>query len=212
MFSLQHVRHDYGGQNAVALDHWAAAQGEQWLLAGPSGSGKTTLLHLMAGLLRPSAGRITVAGQDLSALPAAALDRFRGRHIGIVFQRLHLLPALTVTDNLLLARYFARLPQDRQRVRETLAELDLADKACALPHALSQGEAQRVAIARALLNEPKVILADEPTSHLDDGRCAQVLELLLDQARRRGATLVIATHDGRLAAQVPQRLVLEARL
>jgi putative ABC transport system ATP-binding protein len=100
------------------LRQWQVAQGETWLVLGPSGSGKTTLLHILAGILTPSAGAVTVAGQDLGTLPAAERDRFRGRHIGLVLQRLHLVGSLTVLDNLLLAQYLARLPQDdRPRAR-----------------------------------------------------------------------------------------------
>ena len=210
MFDLQQISHSYDGAEVLRVPAWSAAQGAHWLLLGPSGSGKTTLLHILAGILRPSAGRVQLAGQDLAALASGALDRFRGRHIGIVLQRLHLLQSLTVAQNLLLAQYLAGLPQDAARVEEVLASLDIADKAQAYPHALSHGQAQRVAVARAVVNKPQVLLADEPTSNLDDARCAQALDLLLTQATACGATLVIATHDQRIKARVSNQFVLES--
>ncbi|MBX3662371.1 MAG: ATP-binding cassette domain-containing protein [Burkholderiales bacterium] len=202
MFELQGVSHAYDGTEVLRVDAWRAAQGEHWLLLGPSGSGKTTLLHALAGILKPAAGRVTVAGQDLGALGAQALDRFRGQHIGIVLQRLHLVPSLDVAHNLLLAQYLSGLPQDRQRVDDVLGSLDLAGKGGAKPHELSFGQAQRVAIARAVVNRPQLLLADEPTSNLDDARCLQALELLQAQATACNATLLIATHDQRIKSRV----------
>lgn len=202
MFDISGLRHAYGGREVVRVERWQAQQGEHWLLLGPSGSGKTTLLHALAGILRPAAGTVTVAGQDLGALGAQALDRFRGRHIGIVLQRLHLIPSLDVAHNLLLAQYLAGLPQDRSRIEEVLTGLDLADKGKARPHELSFGQAQRVAIARAVINRPQLLLADEPTSNLDDARCLQALELLQAQAAACKATLLIATHDQRIKSRV----------
>lgn len=208
MFTLRDLRHAYEGREVLRVEDWRAAQGEHWLVLGPSGSGKTTVLHVLAAILRPTGGSITVAGQNLAALSPAGLDRFRGRHIGIVMQRLHLIGSLAVMDNLLLAQYLAGVPQDRARALEVLASLDLADKAGAFPHELSFGQAQRVAVARAVVNRPQLLLADEPTSNLDDARCAQALELLQAQASSCGATLVIATHDQRVKARVANQYVL----
>ena len=211
MFELLKLTHRYDGIEVLRVDAWSAAQGEHWLLLGPSGSGKTTLLHALAGILRPAAGRVVVAGRDLAAVRPAELDRFRGLHIGIVLQRLHLIASLTVMDNLLLAQYLAGAPQDRRRAGAVLASLDLAAKAEARPHELSFGQAQRVAIARAVVNRPQLLLADEPTSNLDDARCMQALELLQAQARACNATLVIATHDQRIKACVPNHYLLGAQ-
>lgn len=202
MFAINNLQHAYAGQNVLAVPAWQANQGEHWLVLGPSGSGKTTLLHALAGILRPVAGSIVVAGQDLAALPPPALDHFRGRHIGIVLQRLHLMQSLNVMDNLLLAQYLAGMPQDRRHVEEVLAGLDIAEKAMAKPHELSFGQAQRVAVARAVVNGPRLLLADEPTSNLDDTRCMQVLELLQAQAVACNATLLIATHDQRIKSRI----------
>lgn len=210
MFAIQQLKHSYGAQEVLRVEAWSAPQGEQWLMLGPSGSGKTTLLHVLAGILRPSAGSTSIAGQDLHALSAAELDRFRGRNIGIVLQRLHLLPSLTVAENVQLAQFLAGLPQDHARVHEVLAGLDLTDKADVRPHELSHGQAQRAAIARAVVNRPRLLLADEPTSNLDDARCAQALDLLLSQAAACGATLVIATHDQRVKARIANHFQLGA--
>lgn len=208
MFRLEAIKHRYDSRTVLELADWGAEQGEHLLVLGPSGSGKTTLLHIIAGLLIPSQGSVTVAQQNLRQLSAAALDRFRGQHIGIVFQRLHLLASLTVLDNLLLAQYLAGVPKDEARLDGVLANLNLADKKRAYPHELSHGEAQRVALARALINRPKIILADEPTSNLDDAHCQQVLDLLKEQARTCQATLVIATHDQRIKQHIANRLEL----
>jgi putative ABC transport system ATP-binding protein len=205
---LDGISRAYGGRTVVAIQSWVVAAGQHSLILGPSGSGKSTLLHLIAGLLRPSRGRVVIAGQDLGALTPAELDAFRGRTIGIVLQRLHLIPALTVRENLRLARTLARLPPDPARIDILLAELGLAVLADARPSRLSEGEAQRVAIGRAVVNHPALILADEPTSALDDANCEAVLALLRTQAETSGATLVIATHDARLKPLFHNRLEL----
>jgi putative ABC transport system ATP-binding protein len=208
---LDDIARSYGTRTVVEIPSWTVAPGEHSLILGPSGSGKSTLLHLIAGLLRPSRGRALVAGQDLGALAPAELDAFRGRNIGIVLQRLHLIRALTVTDNLRLTQSLAGLPVSTERVDRLLSELGIAALATARPNRLSEGEAQRVAIARAVINHPALILADEPTSALDDATCEVVLRLLRAQAEASGATLLIATHDARLKAHFSHRLELPAR-
>lgn len=208
MFSLTDVRHHYEDRLALSIDAWHAEQGAHWLVTGPSGSGKSTLLHLLCGTLRTQSGRVVVAGQDYAVLSGARMDRFRGQHIGLVLQRLHLVPTLSVEANLLLAQYCAGLPQDKRRVHSVLGELGLGDRGSAFPHRLSHGQAQRVAVARAVLNRPQLILADEPTSNLDDRNCEQALNLLVDQAKRCNATLLIATHDARLRGRFVNRYVL----
>jgi putative ABC transport system ATP-binding protein len=208
MFALKGIRHAYNGQEVLRLDEWSVGQGEHWLILGQSGSGKTTLLHVLAGILAPSDGGVSVAGQDLDKLSASELDRFRGRHIGVVFQRLHLIPSLTVLGNLQLAQYLAGATQDPQGAHLLLATLGLADKAHTRPQALSFGQAQRAAVARAVVNKPGLILADEPTSNLDDRNAAAALDVLLAQARSCSATLVIATHDRRIKDRFEHRLTL----
>ena len=201
----------FGARTVLDLPAWRVGRGAHSLVIGPSGCGKSTLLHLLAGLIRPSRGRIAIDGQELAALGGAALDAFRGKRIGIVLQSMHLIGALNVRDNLRLARRLARQPPAPERIVALLAELGLARLARSRPHQLSQGERQRLAIARAVVNRPSLILADEPTSALDDANCAAVLDLLRRQAQATGATLMVATHDHRLAAHFAHRLELEAR-
>lgn len=209
MIDIQNVTVSYNRTTTLDFPDWSLPQAEHCLMLGPSGSGKTTLLHVLGGLLRPASGKVTVAGENIGKLSSGKLDKFRGRNIGLVFQRPHLIQALTVQDNLLAAQYFAGLKQDKQRIAEVLAELGIPDKAGARPFELSQGQAQRVAIARALLNRPAVILADEPTSSLDDDNCEAVARLLLQQSEKYKATLLISTHDQRLKTEVPRQLVLK---
>ncbi|MGZ8202972.1 MAG: ABC transporter ATP-binding protein [Burkholderiales bacterium] len=208
MFHQRDVRHAYNGVDALSVRDWLVEQGEQWLVTGPSGSGKTTLLHILAGFLKPSFGEVIVAGHPLAKMKNAQLGRFRGRHIGIVLQRLHLIDTLTVADNLLMAQYFSALGQSRKRVHEVLASLGIEGKAEAFPRELSFGEAQRVAVARAIVNRPTLLLADEPTSNLDDANCMQTLQLLEAQARACAATLVVASHDQRARVRFRNQFVL----
>lgn len=207
---IDNLHHAYAGQAVLTLAGLKLAPAEQLLVLGPSGSGKTTLLHAIAGLLRPTQGRIQVRGQDLSALSSAALDQFRGRHIGIVFQRLHLLPALSVRDNLLLAQRLARKATDEQAAQRLLDDLGIGELAPHKPVRLSTGQAQRVAIARALVHRPALLLADEPTSSLDDANAQRALGLLREHARAAGAALLVVSHDRRLRGQFDHELLLEA--
>ena len=179
------------------------AQGEVLLLSGPSGCGKSTWLALVAALVAPSAGQVTVAGQSLQNLKGAAADAWRARTIGFLPQKLHLSVALTVQQNLGLAQWAAGLAQDNARITAALRALAVQGLAKRLPAQLSGGQAQRVALARAVLLQPRVILADEPTASLDDAAAADAVGLLLSTARQSGATLVIATHDARIAALIP---------
>ena len=211
MFALENIRHRYDGTEVLRLDHWSVGQAEQWLILGTSGSGKTTLLHILAGILAPAEGSVSVAGQDLAALTASRLDRFRGRTIGIVFQRMHLISSLTVLGNLLLAQYLAGARPDAREASVLLAGLGLAAVAHRRPHALSFGQSQRAAVARAVVNRPRLILADEPTSNLDDVNATVTLDLLLAQASQYNATLVIATHDRRIKDRFEHRITLGAQ-
>jgi putative ABC transport system ATP-binding protein len=202
--------HRYEGREVLDLPRWQVGAGEAWLVLGPSGCGKSTLLHCAAGLLRAARGSIRVAGTELATIGAAERDRLRGRAVGLLPQRLHLIPALTVLDNLLVAQFAAGVPRDRARARSVLAALGLAGREADRPEQLSVGQQQRVALARAVINRPALLLADEPTSALDDANCASALDLLLSQAAECGAALVIATHDRRLIDRVPRVLTLPA--
>jgi ABC-type lipoprotein export system ATPase subunit len=210
MFELTGIEHRYGTTRVLDVPAWRAQSGDAWLLAGPSGSGKSTLLHILAGLTRPSAGRVVVAGTDVGALSTYALDRWRGRTVGLVPQRLHLIGAVRVADNLRLAQTLAGLPVDEARIVALLEAVQIADLKHRYPRELSQGQAQRVAIARAVVNRPALLLADEPTANLDDVHAAAALELLRTQALEAGATLVVASHDARVRPLLPHAFTLPA--
>lgn len=192
------LRAGYGNRVVLALDSFSVGDGEHTLLLGPSGSGKTTLLNLIAGIQTPLAGKVVVNGTNLGELSVSERDQFRGRQLGLVMQRLHLIPALTVEANLRLAQKLANVSVDPTRIRDTMTSLGVVDKLTAWPRQLSQGEAQRVAIARAVINRPPLILADEPTAALDDANCNAAIDLLFAQAAAYGATLIVATHDQRI--------------
>jgi len=181
------------------------AHGAFLALRGASGAGKSTLLHLLGGLDQPSAGEIWFDGQNLAALPAAALTFVRNRRVGFVFQAYHLLPELDALENVCLPARIARIPASEAgaRGRDLLARVGLQDRMTHRPYELSGGEQQRVAIARALINGPELILADEPTGNLDSHTGEGIIELLCSLQVERKATLIIATHDVRVAARAP---------
>src|SRR5262245_1015904 len=175
-------------------------------IAGPSGSGKSTLLGLIAGLDRPSAGSIEVAGRDLGQLSEDALARFRGATIGYVFQAFHLIPTLTALENVAAPLELAGEAGASARARALLGEVGLAERVDHYPVQLSGGEQQRVAVARAVARRPAVLLADEPTGNLDSATGQQIIALLVGLNQGLGSTLVLVTHDPALAAHA-QRVI-----
>jgi putative ABC transport system ATP-binding protein len=177
-------------------------------IAGPSGSGKSTLLGLIAGLDRPSAGRIRVAGAEVTALGEDALARFRLDTIGYIFQSFHLIPTLTALENVAVPLELAGEPDALPRARALLGEVGLGDRAEHYPVQLSGGEQQRVAVARAVARRPAVLLADEPTGNLDSATGKQIIELILGLNRTLGSTLVLVTHDPALAAHADRLVTL----
>jgi len=181
-------------------------RGEFVALRGASGAGKSTLLHLLGGLDAPSAGEVWFGPQRLSAFSDATLTRFRNQHIGFVFQAYHLLPELDALENVCLPARMARRPGDEVAAagRRLLERVGLKERLDHKPYELSGGEQQRVAIARALINEPEVIIADEPTGNLDSQTGEEIMELLCGLRTERQATLLIATHDARVAARAPR--------
>jgi putative ABC transport system ATP-binding protein len=204
------ARHGAGDWLFPPLD-FAIEPGQHTLILGPSGSGKTTLLNLIAGLTMPAQGGVRFQDQLLSSLTETQRDRLRGQHMGFVLQRLHLIGALSVLDNLVLAQRLARLDIDSGALFSLLARLGLQDFAHRMPASLSQGESQRVALARALAHRPALVLADEPTSALDDANCTAAMELMFGQAAEAGATLVVATHDKRIRERFSQTITLQGR-
>lgn len=183
-------------------------QNEGLLVLGNSGTGKTTLLHLLAGLMNPTGGTIELDGTELDTLSGSSRDRFRGQHIGIVFQQSQFIRSISVLENLRLARSLAGLSQDDSLAESLLTELGIGERKNAKPNELSIGERQRAAIARALVTKPKIVLADEPTSALDDENCEAVASLFERTVTGHGAALVIVTHDQRLKNKFPKSVSL----
>jgi len=176
-------------------------RGEAVALLGPSGSGKSTLLMVMTGLERPDNGAVIVAGQDLRKLDEDALARFRGKHVGIVFQAFHLIPTMTALENVATPLELAGVRDALERAARELAAVGLGQRLQHYPAELSGGEQQRVALARALALDPTIIVADEPTGNLDETTGHEIIELLFRGHRERGTTLVLVTHDSELAAR-----------
>ncbi len=175
------------------------APGEAVGLVGASGSGKSTLLMVMAGLERPDSGEVVVNGTRFNALDEDALARFRGRHIGIVFQSFHLIPTMTALENVSVPLELAGHPDAAARAAHELTLVGLSERLHHYPRQLSGGEQQRVAIARALAPDPAILVADEPTGNLDEATGRQIVDLLFAQHAARGMTLVLVTHDAALA-------------
>ena len=183
-------------------------RGEMAALVGASGAGKSTLLHIVGTLDAPTAGRVEFDGRDVSRMDSRSLAVFRNRTIGFVFQFHHLLPEFNALENVMLPAIIARRPREeaRSRAERLLGEVGLGERTTHRPSELSGGEQQRVAIARALVMEPRLLLADEPTGNIDSQTAAGIHELLFSLNRRHGTTMIVATHDERLAAKLPRRL------
>ena len=203
MIQTYNLGYTYPGGTSLSFPDVDIPQGTVLLLSGPSGCGKSTWLALVAALVAPTSGRLTVAGQKLDALKSVATDAWRARAIGFLPQRLHLSAALSVYQNLAMAQWAAGQPEDAKRIHAALHALGVQALAQRKPGHLSGGQAQRVALARAVLLQPQVLLVDEPTASLDDAAAADAVGLLLTTARAQNATLVIATHDARVARLVP---------
>jgi len=175
---------------------------------GPSGSGKSTLMHLLAGLDRPSNGRVKIGGEDITEMPDKQLTKLRRRHIGFVFQQFNLLPMLTAEENILLPLSIAGRKPDKAAVAALIARVGLGDRLGHKPSQLSGGQQQRVAIARALASQPTVLFADEPTGNLDSTSGTEVLQLLREAVELDRQTTVMVTHDPRAAAAADRVLFL----
>ncbi|MDY7026036.1 MAG: ABC transporter ATP-binding protein [Pseudomonadota bacterium] len=215
VISLNNVTFRYADQehvNVLDIRSWSVEAGEQVFLKGPSGSGKSTLLNILAGLLPPSGGEVTVLGERLDQLSRARRDRFRANHIGYVFQQFNLIPYLSALDNINLARYFSADSQKKLpsvASEERLNALGIAQRLWHKPaRELSVGQQQRVAIARAMVNEPKLLIADEPTSSLDQQNRDRFLQLLLEQASQHNMTVVFVSHDASLSQRFSRQEIL----
>jgi len=179
-------------------------------IVGPSGSGKSTLLAVLAGLERPNGGKVVVAGEEIARLGEDRLARFRGRHIGIVFQSFHLIATMTALENVAIPLELAGAPQAFERAKEELALIGLGDRLSHYPAQLSGGEQQRVAIARALVGAPALLVADEPTGNLDEANGRLIADLLFERQRQTKTTLVLVTHARELASRCDRQISLRA--
>src|ERR1700694_3926642 len=198
-----------GNTPVNALDDVSfTAQAGEWIaIMGPSGSGKTTLLNILGCLDQPSSGSVQIGSTDISKLSRTELVRFRAETVGLIFQQYHLIPHLTALENVMLAQYFHSMT-DESEARHALDHVGLTERAGHLPSQLSGGEQQRVAIARALVNDPKIILADEPTGNLDAANQQIVLDLL-NGLHAQGRTILLVTHDERVGRCADRRLNLD---
>ncbi len=209
MLTLTDLHAGYNGQSIVHIPALSLDAGQTCLLRGQSGSGKTTLLHTLAGILQPVSGKIDILGTDIATLTESRRDRFRGENIGIVFQTLHLVKSLNVLDNVLLGSFVNDRAQDTEKALSLLTSAGLDNMHDKPITSLSQGQAQRVAIARALLASPKLLLADEPTSSLDDTTASQIMQLLLAGCAQNKTTLIVSSHDARIASSFDQVITLK---
>lgn len=208
MIKTQNVRFSYSAQQNFHFPDMECADGQTLLITGNSGTGKTTLLHLLGGLLQPEKGEILINNQNIQALTASKQDAFRGQSVGMILQKSFFIEALTVLDNVVLASWVAKGIKAKEKAWSILDNLGLKDHVNKLPHQLSIGQQQRVNIARALINNPSVILADEPTSSLDDENALIVARLLSDLAKEYQSSLIIVTHDQRLKTLFNHQITL----
>ena len=198
MLAAKSIKYSYNSNNSFEFPDFCLESTEDLLIIGDSGVGKTTFLNILGGLLLPQSGSITLNGTNYSDLSSKDLDKFRGKNIGIIFQSPYFVNNLNLMDNLLFSLFLSKNHQDKNVVIELLNQVGLKDKIYSKPNDLSQGEKQRASIALALVKKPNLILADEPTSSLDDNNCDLVVSLLKEQSQLNKCKLIIITHDARL--------------
>lgn len=208
MISTKNITFSYTKDQIFHMPDLYCEAGNTLLITGDSGKGKTSYLHILAGLLKPKSGAIEIDKTDIISLSEKATDKFRGKHIGVVFQKSHFIGALTVLENLEMASWLATGKKHTKRAKKLLEQLGIENQASKLPSQLSIGQQQRVSIARALMNEPKVLLADEPTSSLDDKNAEKVIELLTSLSKEYKAALLIVTHDNRIKERFINKITL----
>ena len=207
MIKTKQIKFSYDNQVFFNFPDINLKNGENLLIIGNSGIGKTTLLHILSGLIKSNYGSIKLFGKEITKFSSFQLDKFRRNNIGIVFQKPHFINSLTVKENLQLAQYIANKNND-ELIENVLKNLNILNKSNKMTNELSQGEKQRVSIALSIANSPKLILADEPTSSLDDDNCSDVIKLLKKQATDYGAQLIVITHDNRLKKHFKKSLEL----
>lgn len=208
MVKTSNLAYAYDDGQELSFPDIALPAGEHLLVIGPSGVGKTTFLYLLAGLLPPLRGTVSIGGTELNSLTRKEMDKFRGNTIGFVFQQYHFIKALSVADNLRLRQSFPKGAKDTQRIHDVVARLGLQEHLNKSVTALSQGQQQRLSIALGLIHRPKIILADEPTSNLDDVNCVKVIDLLKEEAEICKSSLLIITHDLRVMSHFQNQVML----
>lgn len=208
MIHAHQLRFSYNTVSSFTYPDITSSRDAPLLITGNSGTGKTTLLHLLGCLLQPTQGELFINGVNPLSLKGRALDQFRGRNIGIVYQSAHFMSKLSVLENMVLPQYFTGVAINFSKATLIAERLQLGHLLHKRPHQLSKGEQQRAAIARALMNQPGVILADEPTSSLDDDNTTRVIHLLQEQAAMSKAALIVVTHDARVKKHFPNQIHL----
>lgn len=206
MIQTSNLTYKYPASAPIVFPDIKVEAGQALLIFGESGCGKTTLLHLLAGLKRLDAGQIFIDENEISQLPPARMDKYRGQNIGIVYQKPYFIESLSVWENLCISPY----ANDKRKAKEIADRLHISDLLDRQPNQLSAGQQQRAAIARAIMNTPKLLLADEPTSALDNKNCTHVIDLLMEQAKANNAALIITTHDNRLRSEINDYIELTA--
>ena len=208
MISTKNITFSYNKDQTFIMPDLFCQAGNTILVTGNSGKGKTTYLHILAGLLKPNSGEIVIDNKEITHLKGSKADKFRGKNIGVVFQKSHFIASLSVLENLEMASWLATGKKHKVRAKELLQKLDISEQAHKLPSQLSVGQQQRVSIARALMNEPKVLLADEPTSSLDDKNADNVIELLENLSKEYKTALIIVTHDSRIKEKFTNQITM----
>ena len=208
MISTKNITFSYNKDQTFIMPDLFCQAGNTILVTGNSGKGKTTYLHILAGLLKPNSGEIVIDNKEITHLKGSKADKFRGKNIGVVFQKSHFIASLSVLENLEMASWLATGKKHKVRAKELLQKLDISEQAHKLPSQLSVGQQQRVSIARALMNEPKVLLADEPTSSLDDKNADNVIELLENLSKEYKTALIIVTHDSRIKQKFTNQITM----
>jgi putative ABC transport system ATP-binding protein len=198
MLLTKDLKFEYTPQVKFDFPDIACALGDCLVITGESGSGKTTLLHLLGGLIKPKSGKVILNETEYNILEGSSLDKYRGKHISIIFQKMHFISSISVLENILLAQWLGAEKKNKNHAMQILERLQIADQKDKNIKQLSQGQQQRVAIARALINQPSLILADEPTSSLDNKNAEIVEKLLRESAQTMNAALVMVTHDMRM--------------
>ncbi len=208
MLKTESIIFTYDGLFKFNFPDIQLTKGGGLLVLGDSGVGKTTFIQILAGLLKPISGHIQLGSTNYNKLSSKEMDQFRGKHIGMIFQKPYFVRNLNILDNLLLSLYLSENKQDEKRVVQLLNEIGLGNKLESMPDDLSQGEQQRASIALAVIKQPDLILADEPTSSLDDANCQKIITLLKEQADKNKSKLIIITHDNRIKTQFNKSITL----